>query len=48
MPEPCAYGVTPEVNAKQDAALDAMDAFMRDARKVSEVLVCLFIVLHCQ
>ena len=35
VPERCAYGVTPEVKAKQDAALDAMDAFMRDARKVS-------------
>lgn len=33
--ERCAYGITPEIRARQDAALDAMGAVMREAKKVS-------------
>ena len=31
----CAYGVTPEANAKQGAALDAMDAYVLEAGEVT-------------
>ena len=35
VPERCSYGVTPEIRERQDAALDAMDAIMREARKAT-------------
>ena len=35
VPERCAYGITPKTKAKQDAALDAMDACIREARKAT-------------
>ena len=35
VPERCSYGVTPEIRERQDAALDAMEAIMREARKAT-------------